>query len=339
MAEPISFYKANDIVEGLRILQELGQGAASTVYLAQDPKDKQIWALKHVHRSTEKDDRFLDQAEYEYKVAKELNHPNLRSIPRMHKLRKLLTVTDLFLVMEFADGYSMDKKRPKTYEDALEIFCQTASALRHMHEKGFVHADMKPNNIMVAPGPLVKVVDLGQSCKIGTVKPRIQGTPDYIAPEQVMRQPITEKTDIYNLGATMYWTITRKTVPTPLNSKNENSLVDRVDPSLMPKPTPVTEIDPKCHPKLAELIMHCVEIDPADRPESMGYVYDRLQLTLGMVRAQKKTSDAKSAGDSGLMEGTKGGSSAGTTSSSGMKLDSKSASTSVLGVKFKDQGK
>jgi serine/threonine-protein kinase len=181
-------------------------------------------------------------------------------------------------------------------------------------------------------------VDLGQSCKIGTVKPRIQGTPDYIAPEQVMRQPITEKTDIYNLGATMYWTITRKTVPTPLNSKNENSLVDRVDPSLMPKPTPVTEIDPKCHPKLAEIIMHCVEIDPADRPESMSYVYDRLQLTLGMVRAQKKASDAKAAGDSGLMDGTKGGSSAGT-SGSGMKLDSKSASTSVLGVKFKDQGK
>ena len=83
MADPISFYKPNDIVEGLRILQELGQGAASTVYLAQDPKDKQIWALKHVHRSNEKDDRFLDQAEYEYKVAKELNHPNLRSIPRM----------------------------------------------------------------------------------------------------------------------------------------------------------------------------------------------------------------------------------------------------------------
>ena len=73
----------------------------------------------------------------------------------MHKLRKLLTVTDLFLVMEFADGYSMDKKRPKTYEDALEIFCQTASALRHMHEKGFVHADMKPNNIMVAPANLL----------------------------------------------------------------------------------------------------------------------------------------------------------------------------------------
>jgi eukaryotic-like serine/threonine-protein kinase len=338
MPEPISFYKSGDMIEGLRILQELGQGAASTVYLAQDPKDKQIWAVKHVHRATEKDDRFLDQAEYEYKVAKELNHPNLRSIPRLHKQRKLLTVTDIILVMEFADGYSMEKKRPKTYEDAIEIFYQTAQALRHMHEKGFVHADMKPNNIMVAPGPLVKVVDLGQSCKVGTVKPRIQGTPDYIAPEQVMRQPITARTDVYNLGATMYWTLTRRTVPTPLNSKNENSLVDRIDPSLMPKPTPIGEIDHNCHPKLAELVMHCVEIDPEDRPTTMAYVCDRLQLVLGMVRAARQTaSDAKKSGDSAtLLDGSKTGTGS---SGSGMKLDSKSGSTSVLGVKFKEQGK
>ena len=69
---------------------------------------------------------------------------------------------------------------------------------------------------MVSPDGVVKIIDLGQSCAIGTVKPRIQGTPDYIAPEQVHRRAITPKTDIYNPGATMYAVLTGERVPTAL---------------------------------------------------------------------------------------------------------------------------
>jgi serine/threonine-protein kinase len=344
MADPVAFYKAGDTVEGLRILQELGQGAASTVYLAQDPKTKQIWALKHVHRSTEKDDRFLEQAVGEYEVASKLDHEAIRKIPRIYKTRaKLFTLlTDVILVMEFTDGVSMDKRRPRTYEEAVEIFHQVASAMKHMHERGFVHADMKPNNVMVSPGPVAKIIDLGQSCGINALKERIQGTPDYMAPEQsVKNQPITPLTDIYNLGATMYWVLTKRAVPTAMNQSTENSLLGKMDVSMIPKPPAVGELDPNCHPKLNELIMHCVELDPNDRPESMGYVCDRLQLILGMLRASR--GKAGGTAQTALLDpgasradsaGTKAGANAG--SGAGVKPDPKSASTSVLGVRVPD---
>lgn len=375
MADPVAFYKSGDTVEGLRILQELGQGAASTVYLAQDPKTKQIWALKHVHRSTEKDDRFLEQAVGEYEVASKLDHPAIRAIPKIFKSRaKLFTVlTDVVLIMEFTDGVSMDKRRPKTYEEAVEIFHQVASAMKHMHERGYVHADMKPNNVMVSPGPVAKIIDLGQSCAINATKERIQGTPDYMAPEQsVKNQPITPQTDIYNLGATMYWVLTKQAVPTAMNMTNEDSLISKMDPSLLPKPKPVSEIDVNCHPKLNELIMHCVELDPNDRPEGMGYLCDRLQLILGMIRASRKTSGAKGSNDSlslydpassksgtksdtkgdtksgssmgtkaGLKGNTKSGTNLGTKMGSALsdRNDPRSGSTSVLGVRVVPPGK
>jgi hypothetical protein len=92
----------------------------------------------------------------------------------------------------------------------------------------------------------------------------------------------------------------------------------------------VSELDPNCHPKLNELIMHCVELDPNDRPESMGYVCDRLQLILGMLRAAR-SKGGQTAGS--LMDpgASRADSRAG--SSSAVKPDSNSASTSVLGVR------
>jgi len=193
-----------------------------------------------------------------------------------------------------------------------------------MHERGFIHADMKPNNILVAPGaggksPVAKVIDLGQSCKSGTIKPRIQGTPDYIAPEQVHRREITAKTDIYNLGATMYWTLTGKPIPTAL--AKGDSLVSRIDDELMPRPTPVLELNPRVPARLNELVMQCVEIDPANRPQSMAYVADRINLILGMMRAKNEQSGAGTTG-------TSGGSTAGY-----IQLDSGS---SAMGVKVGD---
>lgn len=282
--------KVGDLIEGYRILKEVGQGAASIIYLVQDPKTKQIWALKHVEKNDAKDQRFLDQAESEYRIASELNHPSIRKIEKLIKRKtNLLATRDLFLVMEYVDGISEDRQPPRTFEKAVEIFEHVARALAHMHSRGFVHADMKPHNIMVSNG-IAKIIDLGQSCKIGTVKERIQGTPDYIAPEQVHRRAITPKTDIYNLGATMYWTLTRQHIPTAL--AKEDSLIGSKEDHLIAKPTAAIELNPRIHPKLNEIIMHCVEVDPDKRPGSMEQVAEKLNLILGILRAQRS-------GDSG----------------------------------------
>lgn len=327
MAGPTAQLKVNDEVEGLglHILQELGQGAASIIYLAQDRKSKQVWAVKHVHRGSAKDDRFLQQAIYEARIAGQLDHRNIRKIVKVQRKReKLFTVSDVFLVMEYLDGKSMDLSPPKTLDDAVSLFLQTAAALKHMHSRGFVHADMKPNNIMVVaePGtnaPVAKLIDLGQSCTEGTIKERIQGTPDYIAPEQVHRRAITARTDVYNLGATMYAVLSGgKTIPTALGKGD--SLVSKLDDSLMQRPQPLAELNPQVPPKLNELVMHCVEVDPSDRPSNMTFVLERLELVLGMIRAKNEQSGA--------------GIKANNSSSAGLVL--KKDGSTVAGVKYVD---
>ena len=282
-------YKKGDLAEGYRVLQTLGHGAASTIYLVQDPKTKQVWALKHVEKNEPKDQRFLDQAEIEYEVARAMDHPAIRRIERLIKrsagLLKLDT-KDLFLVMELVDGVSMESHPPKTFEMAVNLFEQTASALDHMHQRGYVHADMKPNNIVITAGGRAKIIDLGQSCKINTVKERIQGTPDYIAPEQVHCRPITPQTDVYNLGATMYRILTGQHIPTAL--AGPDSLTGKKDGNQIEKPRPAIEINKRINPRLSDLIMQCVEVDPDKRPENMGVVADRLNLIAGILRAKSE---------------------------------------------------
>jgi len=278
------------MIEGFRIIGELGQGAASIIYLAHDPRSKQVCALKHVKKESPKDQRFLDQALYEYEVASKLNHQRLRRIYKViRKKARLIAVKELFLVMELVDGESLEKGTPRSLAQIVDIFHQVAEGLAHMHERGFVHADMKPNNIVVSDTGQCKIIDLGQSCKINTVKPRIQGTPDYIAPEQVHRKPITPRTDIYNLGATMYWVLTKRTIPTAM-PRGGDSLTNSVETHLIERAKPVRELNPQVPERLEKLVMECIEPDPEKRPPSMKAVHDRLDLILAILRAEEERS-------------------------------------------------
>ncbi|MBL4591359.1 MAG: serine/threonine protein kinase [Phycisphaerales bacterium] len=288
MSDNLPTFKKGDMVEGYRIMSEIGRGAASIIYLVQDPKNKQVWALKHVAKTNPKSQRFMDQAEIEYKIASQLDHDSIRKIPKMIKTGSILKSTGLILVMELVDGISLHEEKPELLDELVDVFRQTASALAQMHDRGFVHADMKPHNVIVGRslgGKLsAKLIDLGQSCKSGTIKKRIQGTPDYIAPEQVHRREITPKTDMYNFGATMYWVLSGKNIPTAMGT-SQDSLMGSRDDALIERPIPISEILPDIPERLCDLIMHCVEVDPDKRPGSMDDVTNKLDLILGIVRA------------------------------------------------------
>lgn len=288
MSEPEAKQKG-DLVEGYRVLAELGRGAASIIYLVQDPKTKQVWALKHVQKKGPKEQRFLDQAEMECKIAQAVKHHAVRRIERIIKKGNLLNTRELYLVMELVDGVSLNEMERVSMLDAVDVFRQVASGMAAMHDAGYVHADMKPHNIIVGPDssgvPVAKIIDLGQSCKAGTIKERIQGTPDYIAPEQVHRREITPKTDVYNMGATMYWVLTRRNIPTAMGTKAD-SLVSSLDDAMIEKAAPAHELNPEVHPRLSALIVECVEVNPDKRPESMHKVAERLDLIYGILKAQ-----------------------------------------------------
>lgn len=274
---------------GFKVLAKVGTGARSTLYAVQDPRTKQVWALKHVVRQTEKDERFIEQVESEYEVMRKLDHPAIRSAESLKKVRKGLLgkVNEVGLVMEFVDASTLDEDPPPTLAKYVGIFSQVARGLHHMHTKGFVHADMKPTNVMVLGDGGVKVIDLGQACAVGTVKKRIQGTPGYMAPEQAHRQAVTPRTDVYNFGATMYFSIVGEVIPTALPPKSASGLVSTaLDASQIKPPVPPHLKVPEVHPILSAIILDCVKVLPGDRTESMDRVAQRLDDLALLLEAQ-----------------------------------------------------
>ena len=145
--------------------------------------------------------------------------------------------------------------------------------------------DIKPNNIIIADNGSIRIIDLGQSCRHGTVKPRIQGTPDYIAPEQVKRKPLGPTTDVFNLGATMYWALTGKHVPTLIPKQTDMvDLVYNAGPEGFLSPH---QIKPKIPVGVSNLIMDCVKSDPRERPANMNTLISRLDLLIHMIAGGK----------------------------------------------------
>jgi serine/threonine-protein kinase len=262
---------------GYKVVDKVGEGAASTVYAVMDPKSRQVMALKHVIRRTEKDQRFIDQIAQEYQVGSKLDHPNIRAINKYLKNQKYMigTVLDAALLMELVDATTLDLSARPSGVNIAKYFAQAARALGHMHERGFVHADMKPSNMMVCEDGTVKVIDLGQACAVGAVKKRIQGTPGYIAPEQAHRQAITPVTDIYNLGATLYWVLMRDEIPCALPSRN-GKIGSAIAPGSIRLPQPLHEQDPRVPKEFNDIVMHCIQVAPAARAQSMEILAERL---------------------------------------------------------------
>ena len=274
---------------GYKVLAKVGTGARSTLYAVQDPRSKQIWALKHVVRQTDKDDRFIEQVESEYEVMRKLDHPTIRAADSLKKVRKGLIgkVTEVGLVMEFVDASTLDEEPPTNLASYVSVFAHVARGLHHMHTRGFVHADMKPTNVMLLSDGSVKVIDLGQACPAGTVKKRIQGTPGYMAPEQAHRQAVTPRTDVYNFGATMYFAIVGEVIPTALPPKGGSGLVSSaLDASQIKAPVPPHLKVPEVHPILSSIILDCVKVLPGDRTESMDRVAQRLEDLHILLQAQ-----------------------------------------------------
>ncbi|MDD5327972.1 MAG: serine/threonine-protein kinase [Phycisphaerae bacterium] len=278
-------------IRGFSIIRRIGTGARSTIYLAADQQDHIEVALKRVIFERPEDSRIFEQVETEYKVARRIDHPYIRKCYKLKKVRSMFVVKELLLSMEWFDGKNLEDGPALSLLDVLLVFRMVASGLQAMHQQGFVHCDIKPNNILINEAGAIKIIDLGQSCKIGTVKPRIQGTPDYIAPEQVKRKALGPKTDIFNLGATMYWALTGKHVPTMIAKKNSLGLPMPPQPRLAPH-----ELRKQLPIGISKLVMDCIEDEPAKRPRNMMTVISRLDLLVhsilaGQIKTDKDAAD------------------------------------------------
>ncbi len=265
---------------GYEIIGRIGKGAGAVIYEARELGSRRSVAIKHVVRHGPEDDRFIGQAENEYHVAHELDHPYLRRCLDIVRSRRWLKTRELFLIMELVKGERLDNlyqdRRPERVEPVVEIFLHVAAGLQAMHRHGYVHADIKPNNILLTKGGGLKIIDFGQSCRVGHRKERIQGTPDFIAPEQVALAHLDQRTDIFNLGATMYWVLTGKAFSTILPSAPAGS--KKIELNARRGDEPPHETNPRVPLPFSRLIVECCASRREDRPPDMSKVISRLEM-------------------------------------------------------------
>ena len=263
---------------GFDIIEMLGTGAHSSLWKVQSQKTGQICTLKRVVKINKDDAKFFDQTTNEYEVSQKIDHPSVRKVYKLNKVRKMFTVKELHLIMEFCTGKSLKEHIPNDLKQAVEIFLKSATAILKINQAGLVHADMKPDNIIVDQAGNVKIIDFGQCCEMGTIKNRVQGTPDFIAPEQVHKQPLTAKTDVYNFGATMYWCLTGK--PGPMVLPPQGGLA-----SAPKSVAPPSKINPNIPVMLDRVVMQSMELAAQNRPDSMKEIVARLRIILEKLQA------------------------------------------------------
>ena len=260
-----------DKIGKVHVLGTLGAGAHSSIVRVRRDADSREYALKIVPIETEADKKYLEQAKHEFRVGQMLDHPNLVKVYCFEAESDwLFRVKKAKLLLEFVPGVTLDKAPLLKIAKMLRVLEKVASGLTYMHKRGVFHADLKPNNIMLGPRMIVKILDYGLArVQDDPPKDRVQGTPEYMAPETVSHKIISERTDIYNFGATMYRLTTFKLPPQVAPDEGGFALDKK---SYKTKFVPVNELNPVAPKDLCDLIHRCLSYNALKRPERMSEV-------------------------------------------------------------------
>ena len=252
------------------ILQTLGKGAHSSILHVRREEDSKEYALKIVPIESKDDLKYLEQAKHEFRVGQMLNHPNLVKVYCFETDGGWFSgPKKARLLIEYVPGKTMDLLPLQRMPKLLRVFERIADGLTHMHKKGVWHADLKPNNLILGRGTNVKVLDFGLAWIKGEPKDRVQGTPEYMAPETASHKLINERTDIYNLGATMYRLVTLQLPPCVVPMPGGLPMTEKLFHDQL---KPVCELNPAVPQGLAELIEQCLKYNANKRPERMSQV-------------------------------------------------------------------
>ncbi len=199
------------VKERYEILEILGEGGMAFVYKARDMQLERFVAIKTLKPNYVNQETFVDRFKREAKTAANLNHPNIVQIFDWG------IEEEPYFVMEYIEGNTLTsiiaKNRTISLSDILFIGAQVSSGLHAAHQKGLVHRDIKPGNIMITPDGKVKVTDFGivslQNEESDITKTgSILGTASYISPEQAQGKPVSIESDLYSLGTVLYELIT-----------------------------------------------------------------------------------------------------------------------------------
>ncbi len=247
---------------------QLGTGARSVVFEVKSKEDGRTLAVKFVAGESEDDLRVIGHLENEYRVLKDIHSTPgdgssviVKPI-EFKKVKRFFKVRGAYLVMERAQGRSLFDYGEYSIPDVLTIFRQTCLGLEHMHKVGYVHADLKPQNILVDGDLNVKLIDFGFAAKIGQQLKNFKGTFGYLAPEQAGGR-LTEKTDVFNLGAALYRVLTGENVPSIMPGQSETR---GFVPDQQIRISSLHRINPDVPEELSEIVIKCISAREHERP-------------------------------------------------------------------------
>jgi serine/threonine protein kinase len=290
-----------------KLLHPIGKGGMGNVYLAEHTTLKarravKVLPLRQEDSSTpEQRERFaayLRRFEREARAAAALTHPNIAGAYDLG----VSEGANHFIEMEYVDGLDLDKRvkadGPLPVRDAADIVRQAALGLEHAHEEGLVHRDIKPANLMVDSRGQLKILDLGlvqvdASEAAGDPsagqedRDKIMGTPDYMSPEQALARRIDRRSDIYSLGCTFYYLLTREPPfeRTTVVKPGGNKRVARMRAHVKQPAPNVLDVRPDVPVEIVELILRMMEKAPEARPQTAREVAESLAAWLAASTA------------------------------------------------------
>lgn len=257
-------------------LELLGAGGMGEVFLAADPTLNRNVALKVLSEQFLQDPYRIRRFRREALAASALNHPNILTIHEIGEIDGLP-----FMVTELVEGETLRLRIEAGIRlpEAMEVAGQMCSALDSAHRAGIVHRDLKPENVMVRPDGLVKILDFG----LATLAPGVgaedfrsepgsgvEGTLDYMSPEQLLGEESGPATDIYSLGVILCEMITGQVLPGSFErNPNRESTVSRASHS-------IPDLPPDTPPRLVSILERTLQENPETRYASVGELRDDL---------------------------------------------------------------
>ncbi|MGL4463858.1 MAG: serine/threonine protein kinase [Planctomycetia bacterium] len=268
-----------DAIGKFEVRGELGAGASSTILKIRRLADGRIYALKIVKVVGAEDRKFVAQAQHEFEIGSQLDHPNIVKFYAFEKQTSWFTVTGARVLIEFVDGLPFTSCFNLPLPKLVSLFARTANALVALHDKDVFHADVKPDNLMATREGDVKLIDFGLAWRAGERKDRVQGTLEYLAPETASDKVVNASSEIFNLGATMFRMLTGKAVPPEVREAGVGVYKD--PDKFVPR---LSTLNPLVPDALDELVRDCVRFKPDDRPASMKAVRGRLKQIMQLLK-------------------------------------------------------
>ncbi len=274
-----------------RVLSKIGEGGMGEVYLAEDEVLERKVALKILSEQCCKESDRLQRFIREAKASSALNHPNIITIYEFGAVGE-----SHFIASELIEGQTLGsilEGGSVGPEDALRIATQVASALQAAHSAGIVHRDIKPDNVMVRPDGIVKVLDFGVAkllehkrarpsgsedatrIRIDTSPGMIIGTANYMSPEQASGKPIDHRSDIFSFGVLLYELLTGRL---PFGGVTPVEVIGAI---LYKEPVPLSEAAPAAPERLCSIVAKAMEKDVSDRYQDVGEILEDIRLVSG----------------------------------------------------------